>query len=79
MNVEDDTDMTMHFDVAPEKAHAVKYLEIETEIQTDVESEPAEIRKDGENYVLSGAQKGYRYQIQAEWENGQVEYGFVVK
>lgn len=77
MNVEGDTDMTLNFDLVPKNVYAVRYPA--DELETDTKGEDAEIQKNDETYVLKAAQKGYLYQIQAEWENGRVEYGFLVK
>lgn len=77
MNVEGDADMMLNFDLVPKKVYAVKYLA--DELEADTEGEDAEIQENDKTYVLKAAQKGYLYQIHAEWENGRVEYGFLVK
>lgn len=77
MNVDGDTDMTLKFDLVPDKVYVVRYPV--SGLDTEITKEKTEIQRDGEDYVLTAAQKGYLYQVLAEWANGQAEYGFSVK
>lgn len=71
--------MMLYFTVLPERVCAVKYPAAESGTALVSKGEEIELQKEGETYVLPAARKEFLYQIQAEWKNGQVEYGFLVK
>lgn len=79
MTPDDTVDMELRFSQAPQEVTAKCWPNSLRNSREIGEGESVSVENQDGCFLLSGAKRGYMYQITAKWENGTVTYGFDVK